>query len=177
MAKERSSWLPTHGKPLLASVLLLASFAAHATSQIPDTLVLDGREHALHSQPFGALLQSDPQLEASLADYPRGGCSASWLGFRATWEVSDDTLYLTHLISNPCSRDAPVVPLDLLPGHADGRVPARWFTGQLVVPRGELVEYVHMGFESKYEGYLVLTIEQGAVTSRVEQAEHPGRTR
>lgn len=162
-------------KLLLASMLLLASFTAHATSQIPDTLFLEGNEHKLHSQPFGALLKSDPGLEESLSKYPRGGCSASWLGFKATWEISDGSLYLTKLISDPCSRDHTVVPLDVLPGYLDGRVLARWFTGRLVVPQGALVEYVHMGFESKYERYLVITVENGVVTSQVEQAEHPNR--
>lgn len=160
---------------LLAAMFLLASFGASATSQIPDTLVVEGQEHPLHSQPFGALLQSDPKLEELLSKYPRGGCSASWFGFKATWEISDEGLYLTKLISNPCSMEPSVVPLDLLPGYSEGRVLARWFTGQLVVPQGKLVEYVHMGFDSKYESYLVITVENGAVTSRVERQERPGR--
>ena len=161
---------------IIAAMLLLAPLVAHATSQIPDVLVMEGREHELHSQPFGALLQSNPKLAEALSKYPRGSCSASWLGFRATWEIAGESLYLTKLVSNPCSREHSVVPLNILPGHSEGRVPAKWFTGRLVVPQGKLVEYVHMGFESKYESYLVIDIENGAVTSRVEQSEHPGRS-
>ena len=159
----------------VAAVLLLVSTASQATSQIPDVLVVDGTKHELHSQPFEALLEGDPSLEKSLSKYRRGSCSASWFGFRATWEVSDGKLYLTKLISDPCSDRPPIVPLKRLPGFSNGRVLAKWFTGRLVVPQGELVEYVHMGFDSKYERYLVISIEQGAIVSQVEQSEHPGR--
>jgi hypothetical protein len=162
-------------KTLLAVILLLASFGAHATSQIPDALVVDGKEHELHSQPFAALLRDNPSLEESLSNYPRGKCSASWFGYKATWEISDGTLYLTELISNPCSDSPPSVPLNLLPGYADGKVPAKWFTGRLVVPLGEMFEYIHMGFDSKYERYLVFSVEDGAITAQVEQSDHPGR--
>jgi hypothetical protein len=50
----------------------------------------------------------------------------------------------------------------------NGKVLAFWFTGDLIVPKGKLVEYVHMGYMSKYEKELVLNIENGILIDAVE---------
>ena len=36
-----------------------------------------------------------------------------------------------------------------------------WLTGLLVLPYGELVNYVHMGYGSTYENYILLEINKG----------------
>jgi len=51
---------------------------------------------------------------------------------------------------------------DLFPGSA-GRVFADWVTGTFRVPQGNMIEYVHMGYESRYESYLLLQIDHGMV--------------
>ncbi len=43
---------------------------------------------------------------------------------------------------------------------------ADWFSGMLRVPRGKIVEYVHMGFGSVYEKEEHITVEKGIVTER-----------
>lgn len=50
---------------------------------------------------------------------------------------------------------------------------AEWFTGVLRVPQGRQVEYVHAGFASRYEGYLLLQIERGRVVRRWEESGDP----
>ncbi len=40
---------------------------------------------------------------------------------------------------------------------------AEWFTGELCIPMGGLLEYIHMGFDSVYEEEIVLTLKQGLV--------------
>jgi hypothetical protein len=50
----------------------------------------------------------------------------------------------------------------------NGKVFAFWFSGDLTVPKGEMIEYVHMGYMSKYEAELVLTIEKGKMIDSVE---------
>ena len=46
----------------------------------------------------------------------------------------------------------------------DGRAFADWFTGELCCPQGKMVKYVHMGYFSKYESYLILDIVEGHLT-------------
>jgi DNA-directed RNA polymerase specialized sigma subunit len=43
---------------------------------------------------------------------------------------------------------------------------ADWFTGVLRVPRGEMLAYVHMDFESIYEQDLLINVERGRVTGQ-----------
>ena len=50
----------------------------------------------------------------------------------------------------------------------DGKVLAFWFSGDLTVPKGKLVEYVHMGYMSKYEKELVVSIENGNIVDLIE---------
>lgn len=52
-------------------------------------------------------------------------------------------------------------------GAAAPRV-ATWYTGNLIVPTGELVDYVHMGYGSTYSSYVVVTVVKGAVTRQRE---------
>jgi hypothetical protein len=40
-------------------------------------------------------------------------------------------------------------------------VAATWFTGNLIIPDGERVSYVHMGYASEYERYRVVRVERG----------------
>ena len=44
------------------------------------------------------------------------------------------------------------------------RVFAHWYSGILRIPEGKRIEYVHMGYGSKYERDLLLNIDQGVVT-------------
>ena len=46
---------------------------------------------------------------------------------------------------------------------ADGKVFADWFTGTLSIPQGEIIEYVHMGYNSVYEKEILIEIHNGKV--------------
>src|SRR5690606_23810441 len=41
------------------------------------------------------------------------------------------------------------------------KVKIDWFTGILILPHGEMVEYVHQGYASTYSNYWLLEIEKG----------------
>jgi len=66
--------------------------------------------------------------------------------------------------------------LDMLFGEHcnDRKVLAFWFSGDLTVPKGKLVEYVHMGYMSKYEKELVLSIENGNLIDAIEYENESG---
>jgi hypothetical protein len=55
---------------------------------------------------------------------------------------------------------------DLFPGKvSDGRVFASWFTGELRIPEGNLLRYVHMGFGSVHEQERFIRVEAGIIIS------------
>ena len=144
---------------------LLLSFPliVNATAQIPDVIIIEGETNSLISEPFIEYFRKNrndiPKLEAFIQE----DCSGSWRGFQAYWEIKDKRLYLTALYADPCKDNPTPIPLSTFFSNVDGPVHAVWYSGNLVIPQGKIIEYVHMGYESKYEKYLIITIEQGNV--------------
>ncbi len=155
-------------RALLFLLLLVPGFAA-ATAQIPDLIVLDGKTNSLFTNPFGAYLRRNQEAIPKLEAVVEGGCSASWRGYRANWEIKERRLFLAALFSDPCSQSPKPIPLTTFFPDAQGPVEATWFSGTLVIPQGEMTEYIHMGYQSEYERYLLITVEQGAVVTIEER--------
>jgi len=122
------------------------------------------------------------------------GGTANWRGYVATWAIENGQLSLTDIdgeievddLGNVQYGEADFVQgrarptpatcsasLELLFPGARGRVPAEWFSGELRVPDGNLVEYVHMGYQSIFERELHIRIHRGTVveTRMVNTAE------
>jgi len=45
---------------------------------------------------------------------------------------------------------------------------AEWFSGELRIPMGKEIQYIHMGYESLYERDLIIHIEDWVVISKIE---------
>ena len=76
--------------------------------------------------------------------------TACWREYIGSWSIRRGKLYLTKLEGR---------------FRLEGKdaIFAEWFTGELCIPMGELLEYIHMGFNSVYEQEIVLTLKQGIV--------------
>lgn len=151
---------------VFAMIACAVTAEAEATAQISDQIVIDGQTEQLFDEPLQQALQADPQLQHNLMSrVSKDLCSASWRGYVATWEIRANGLYLVTLQVDPCSGHKRVPLAELFPG-ATGPVKATWYSGTLTVPQGRQIEYVHMGYESRYERYLFLDIDNGNVTNR-----------
>ncbi|WP_431101912.1 hypothetical protein [Roseateles noduli] len=164
-------------RSILASLLLVAgpllANPAHATAQIPEEIVLDGRVEQLLTEPLNVILREDKNLDRLRPYVSEDVCSGAWRGYRGTWAIDDGKLFLTALVTDPCSDKPRSVPLDVLFPLTVTRIPATWYSGSLVVPRGRMIEYVHMGYKSRYERYLLITIMKGVVTGQREVSDLP----
>ena len=131
-----------------------------ATAQIPDTLVVDGTEYSLQANPLGPWLREHPNAlpESKLVS------TANWRGYLAKWTLRDGKLLLVDVTVSESIDETRSVMKELFPGG--GPVEATWFTGHLIVPTGEMVNYVHMGYASTYSSYLVATIVNGRVQAK-----------
>jgi hypothetical protein len=144
------------------------------TAQATDCLRYRGELLRIFTLPLETL---PPERRRSFM--PTGN-SANWRGYVALWEIRDDRLYLADIRGSICN--APVDPgakVKACGAHHYGTCALRdartsdfsagseepifadWFTGDITAARGKLVNYVHMGFESRYEGYLMLTFAAG----------------
>lgn len=167
----------------LALVVMLgvAAFTApdaRATAQIPDRIELDGRIHRLTVNPLEAWLEAHPEvsIDRLSGEVALGMCSANWRGYLATFTVADGQLMLDRVVADACTEGDPDARPDLVPQLFGGRdaVPVEWFTGLLVVPTGERVRYVHMGYGSLYSEYRLFRVERGRVLeeARMDDAQY-----
>ena len=88
-----------------------------------------------------------------------------WRGYISKWSIEDGMLYLTDLhgfISTDDNGELinKSVGMDyLFPGQ--DKVLADWYSGVLRLPHGEIIRYIHQGYDSIYEKELLLKIVNG----------------
>ena len=120
------------------------------TSQAHEFLYIDGEKRTMMSCPdfpvgsLGITEESEPGDGV-------WNTTACWRKYVGTWVLEDGDLYLKK-IEGRYRLNEP------------GLLFAHWFSGTLIVPDGELLEYVHMGFGSQYEREIHITISEGSVT-------------
>ena len=142
------------------------------TAQVHENLIYEGEETSMTTCP--PLPVDHPRLRIvgpPGAVTKREGVpsfvfsTACWRGYLGTWEIKQGRLYLKSVVG-------------LYEMAGDEPIFADWVSGWLVVPKGELVEYVHMGFESVYEQELRVRVEGGVVaeTLTVDNRRAPPRS-
>lgn len=97
-------------------------------------------------------LEKRPEL-----DFPHTAC---WRGYHGTWSIEDNRLYLIELrcyARGSAARDIEYI----FPNQR--KVFAGWFTGEIRIPKGEMLKYVHSAYESVYERDLFLKFENGVL--------------
>jgi len=124
------------------------------TAQFHEKIILNGEHTSMASCPP---LPEDaiPAFFLPAEEKARSGlvhCTACWRGYISTWEIRAGRLYLVGLEGA----------FKLLEGQF---LFADRVSGTLHVPEGEVLQYVHMGFQSVYEQEHLIQIENGLVTS------------
>lgn len=89
--------------------------------------------------------------------------TACWRQYIGEWEIKDGKFYLVNILGRyKMVGNTPIF--------------ADWFSGVIVIPRGKMLRYVHMGFASVFEEEIHVEIKQGIVIKtdkRVNQEEKP----
>ncbi|MDR1336301.1 MAG: hypothetical protein LBK22_05690 [Tannerella sp.] len=136
------------------------------TAQIGERLHYDGENYSMAAQPFDVYLKKYNIRTAS-------DCTANWRGYYGAWEIKDDKLFLVSISANILkedrkqgflhrSEDYSTVGLDyFFPGQKE--VFAEWFSGEVRIPCGEMLHYVHMGYSSIFEQDLFLEFKEGVL--------------
>ena len=153
------------------SVFVLAATSTMATVQVPDVIIIDGKNENLDTTPLAPYLSAYPNVIPK-SDDPTAD---NWRGYVATWEILDGRLLLRKIdvaFRNPKAlpnEDARIIKNVLHKIFPDSRHPvATWYSGALVIPRGKLVKYVHIGYGSTYERYTIVTVNQGVVSRKLD---------
>lgn len=146
---------------ILLLSLLFAAGGALATAQVPDIILVDGKAESLFTNPLAPYLVKYPQA------LPQGPVTstANWRGYVATWAIDDGLLVLRKIEQERSRSNGKTVTRNVLRQVFPGRKPvvADWYSGTLVLPQGEMVEYVHMGYGSTFSDYRLFVVRNGRV--------------
>ncbi len=153
---------------IIGGVLLLVGIGiciklVLGTAQFPDELKYGGKNYSIFSNPLEPYLKKYPERRPA-----KDTNSALHRGYVASWEIKDGRLFLTDVQievygKEPSDEDTWTSAMSkLFPAHQ--MVFAEWFTGQIVIPRGELVNYVHLEYASEFSGYWIVWVKEGRVT-------------
>lgn len=124
-----------------------------------EVLLYNGKKYHMTSLPFSDYL--DTRKDIILFQYH----TANYRGYFGKWEVRDNKLYLIDLDANVAGTKG--VELDyFFPGQSE--VFAEWFSGEVELELGEILEYVHAGFGSVFEKEIHLFFENGILISESE---------
>jgi hypothetical protein len=151
---------------LIVTVLLaVIPILARATAQAPDQITIDGRTERLHTNPLSGYLEANPKALPE----PTFISSGNWRGYVATWEVRESSLILKKIeIEESAGIDDERKTRDVLPTVFPGKseVIATWYSGVLVIPKGDRTHYVHLSYGSTYERYTILVVKDGKIARR-----------
>jgi len=120
------------------------------TVQVREKLILNGEITTMETTPV--IPAKDRRI--AVVDIPEHSIavtSACWRKYRGTWEVSDGRFYLVEIEGMYLIKDgAPVL--------------ADWFTGELVIPVGTVLEGMRRGSRQVHEQDMIISVKEGIVT-------------
>jgi hypothetical protein len=153
------------------SVLVFAATHTMATVQVPDVIIIDGKNESLDTNPLAPYLSTHPKVIPK-SDDP---ATDNWRGYVATWEILDGKLFLRRIDvafrnpKAPPNEDPRIIKNVIHKIFPDSKdLVAAWYSGALVIPRGKLVKYVHMGYGSTYESYTIVTVNKGVISRKLD---------
>ncbi len=119
------------------------------TAQVHEILTLEGTETSMAFCP--PLPKNNPRLIESVEK--QGIITACWRGYVGSWEIKNGKFFLNGVRGKYQLSDGPPILAD-------------WFTGVIKIPKGDILRYVHGGFETVYEQELHIVIKDGFVVEK-----------
>ena len=144
-------------------IILIFPLSVFATGQAGDRLIWNGDTLTLFSNPLELRIDMFGEKEA-------GVNTTCWRGYIAEWTLIENEIYLTNILSCNYYDDGIKSNLKTVFGseYEDGKVKATWINGNISVPKGKLIHYIHSGYGSFYEIELILTFKDGKLTKQKE---------
>ena len=152
--------------------LVFVSMNIHATGQEGDMIYIDGVKWELLGKPVYADSVLSRELREALPK-GRGMVSSNWAGYTAYWSIQQEHLCLDSIQYEIYDADPKKSRTECLPSdtllrvfrkYVDGkRIVATWLNGNIRLAKGNMIYYVHSGFERNYEKERLVSIVQGKV--------------
>ncbi len=135
---------------------LLFSFVGFATAQAGDLIIYQGDTLSLLSNPLEQYF--DEKGKRTINNQPLQMTStACYRGYKATWEIRNDSLFLLSVQESCFGKGAKFFDLEK---EFDAKIVfAKSFTDSLLIPKGSLIYYVHSAYESIYEEEILISFK------------------
>tara|TARA_X000000368_G_C22707528_1_gene569549 strand:+ start:105 stop:539 length:435 start_codon:yes stop_codon:yes gene_type:complete len=137
------------------------------TAQLKEILIYKGNKVGMATEPLAPYLKNRKDINFSFRS------TACWRGYFGTWELRDKKLFIIAL--KACTDEYRNYEVDLnYLFSGKNEVLADWFSGEIRIPQGKMLQYVHMGYQSIFEKDLMLKFKKGIliderVIDKVEQ--------
>lgn len=132
------------------------------TKQLNEILFYNGHKYILYSEPLRKYLK-----KSKTKPNFRFLGSNCWRGYLATWSIDDNKLFLVAIdAEHPDGTKVKLSDIFLLD---EKKVFAVWFTGELILPLGNILHFSPTMCFNYYERYMILTIKQGILISSREE--------
>jgi len=138
---------------------LFTTITLMATAQMGDILIMDGKKVSIYTNPLESYVKQK-KLKFKFM------CTGCWRGYVATWKVIDDDLYIVGLEDGGCMHRKPIPLKKIFPNLKGDKVKATWFSGEIRIPQGKLLNYAHGGYMSIFEQDLFLKFDKGELIDR-----------
>lgn len=138
-------------------------------AQLPDVIIINGEKMNLYSNPLEEFWISRKKERPAF-------CTSSICkrGYVATWEITNDQLFLKDIDGNYETQSLLLAKQKLkysiqvlFSKPSDKGVKAEWYSGKLRIPGGNMTMYEHNNYDSRFEKETIITVEYGVVTKTV----------
>lgn len=134
------------------------------TVQSPERITYEGHQYPTASRPLDDYF-NDARPAPNFAAVTRSRSSSCWRGYIGHWEIHDGLLRLLDLQAPYANPAQSLLYLVFPTTHSP--IKADWFSGEIRLPKGEVLRYIHYG-PAVYEEEVVLLVEHGVlVGSRI----------
>ena len=133
------------------------------TAQVGDVISYLGETFSLHSNPLEQYFEAGHQRPKCLAEEIEYTFTANWRGYIAEWTIDNDILFMNN-ITGPKGKVSRAMS-ELFP-DAQPPIEASWHTGKLRIPSGEMLQYVHTGYSTRFEKEIILHVKNRRVVKK-----------
>ncbi|HRX00155.1 MAG TPA: hypothetical protein P5280_11725 [Cyclobacteriaceae bacterium] len=138
-------------------------------AQLPDIVLLNGKARDLYSNPLESFWEKTGRKRPDFKT--QQNCKR---GYVASWSIERGNLVLTDItgiyyrIGLFGRRESQITVGRLFPKSKSHAILANWFSGKLRIPDGNMTMYEHVGYNSRFEKEIIITIEKGVAIKTVK---------
>jgi len=163
-------------KILLAALFAMLCRLGLASPQLPDYLIFKGDTLPVYNlilEDYFRQINKSDQGDLFGLKFRDGASLNCWRGYQAIYEINNDSLFLTHILS--CWELNDKEQLNISESNnrlrkifherlRNGRVFVDWFTDKISIPNGKLLRWDGV-FYKIFESEILVSIDKGRITN------------